>query len=647
MPLPKPRSGEKQNDWTDRCMSDPAMVDEFPDADQRYALCMDAWRDRGAAAAAAGGGGAMYLQVRDALASGSLEIDRDNHELRNVSLITAGPADGHDFEIDAIMLAQVAESIGQGPGVKCRLTHPELSGGVFGNGTDGVEVMLGRARQPRVAGNKVYGTVHFGSYARKVPGKGDVEGYLMDLAAEDPDQVGLSIGFVPDKFEVSRDEEGEIVKTLGRIKRIVAVDFVGSPAANPAGLLSATQNAQNQPGGPGPARAPQRSGGIPMNPKLLEYLTSIGLKADATEAEAVAFWNTRQGDEKLKADALAAGREPPAAKQSQPPVARQGGKQGDEAAGKQGDPPAMLSAEQAEAVQLLAREAERKRFREVTALAGRLNLGADWASEQVLSDRTLEQIKDLALDKVAEARKPVAGGGYVEPGVDRNLSTLGPAISDAILLRAGAPMVEFDPDTRRALRDDQGRLQTREPHERARSFRSLSMVEIGRAWLTQVGVPDVGQLGRTRVAELILSPGRLRRSYGHVVALAQSTSDFPYILEDAIGRRLRAGYEEAEKTWPAWVRRTTHPDFKDIKPVALSESPDLATRPEGGEIKYVTLSETRETYALVEYAGGIRVTRRMIVNDDLGAFDRIPQLQSAAAARKEDDVVYSILTTNA
>jgi len=42
MPIPNKKSGESQNDFLQRCMSDPKMVSEY-DQDQRYAVCRDAY----------------------------------------------------------------------------------------------------------------------------------------------------------------------------------------------------------------------------------------------------------------------------------------------------------------------------------------------------------------------------------------------------------------------------------------------------------------------------------------------------------------------------------------------------------------------------------------------------------------------------
>lgn len=39
MPLPKRRKGEKEKEFIQRCMSNETMASEFPDRDQRYAVC--------------------------------------------------------------------------------------------------------------------------------------------------------------------------------------------------------------------------------------------------------------------------------------------------------------------------------------------------------------------------------------------------------------------------------------------------------------------------------------------------------------------------------------------------------------------------------------------------------------------------------
>jgi len=46
MPIPKPRTNEPKEDFLERCMADSVMNNEYPDKDQRYAVCNEQWRKK-------------------------------------------------------------------------------------------------------------------------------------------------------------------------------------------------------------------------------------------------------------------------------------------------------------------------------------------------------------------------------------------------------------------------------------------------------------------------------------------------------------------------------------------------------------------------------------------------------------------------
>jgi hypothetical protein len=46
MPLPKPNENESKEDFLDRCMANPTMNNEYPNRDQRYAVCNSQWKRR-------------------------------------------------------------------------------------------------------------------------------------------------------------------------------------------------------------------------------------------------------------------------------------------------------------------------------------------------------------------------------------------------------------------------------------------------------------------------------------------------------------------------------------------------------------------------------------------------------------------------
>ena len=567
----------------------------------------------------------VALSVR--LEKGTLQVDREgNGALRGVSIISAGPAIGHEFVIDEVMLQQVADAINATDnGIKTRLSHPWLEDAVF--------YRLGKASNATVDGNKVRGDIVFGKYAQKSPKGGNLTEFVLDLVDEDAADLGVSIVFEPADYEERTDPDNDMpLAPASRLKRLLAVDIVDDPAANPDGMLSARDT--DKTGGKRPPEIIGTNKGLQgektMDPKLRAFLEAMGLAADANDAAAELYLQTLTGKAQEFATKLAA-------KNTDKPQLD---------AGKTATEPTQ-DPEQLAKLRVEAVAGERTRFVELRAIASQAKLDADWVQEQFTAGTSVDDARKAALAKLTDANKPLnlSDSQNIHVGTDRNASTLGGAISDAILQRAGVNLVEMD-ESGQAVRDGEGRLQTRQANERSREFRALSLVEMARGYLRNVGIPGVETLGRNEVANLVLVPQRLQQRYGSI-ALAQSTGDFPYILEDAIRKSLRIAYAEAPLTWNAWARRTTNPDFKTIKRVALSEAPDLTERPEGGDLQYVTLSESRETYVLVEYAQAMRLTRQAIINDDLDAFGRIPQLQAGGAARKEDDVAYAVITGNA
>jgi hypothetical protein len=122
-----------------------------------------------------------------------------------------------------------------------------------------------------------------------------------------------------------------------------------------------------------------------------------------------------------------------------------------------------------------------------------------------------------------------------------------------------------------------------------------------------------------------------------------TTSDFPLIVGDTIGRTLRAAYQAA----PAGVRRlgrqTTARDFRTVNKIMLGEAPTLEKLDEHGEIRAGTMAEAKEAYKVETFARKIGVTRQVLVNDDLGAFADLARRMGQAAAETEARVLVDLL----
>ena len=529
-------------------------------------------------------------------------VDRKAGAIGNVAVLTAGmafPALGEPFEIDGTMLQQCADAINASPrGIKSRMSHPELAGGTFVAGGDSIFHQAGRCRNARVENGQVRADMAIGNYASTSP-HGNMREYLLGIAEEDPSAIGLSIRFLADA-PVLRENAAP----LYRIAALTAVDFVGTPGGNPDGLLSGENNATGASPGQNLAAPEQSLGGV--EEKIMEPVKTTDPVVTPTPAVV-----------------------PPA------PVA-----------------PTATSDEKAKAGET-ALAADKDRRKAIIALAGPhvlLAVAQQWADEGV----SLADAKRLA--ELAAKLTPVAVSS-VETGDDRNLTTIGPAISDALLLRVGAPLMTFDPVTGLAARDADGRIVPRKPHDRALTMRRMPVSQLAMQYLSAVGVPVHGDGKHAMLSgEEAVNIASCRRaefaqrlqSVGGNVSLAMSTSDFPYILADALGKVFLGGYNLAPSTIDLWTRRVTARDFKDVKFLNLGNAPALAVRYEGAEIKFGAMSESKETVALVEYTAGLVWTRRAQINDDLGVLRDGGAASLGAMARyKESDVGYAILTANA
>lgn len=572
----------------------------------------------------------VTVDLRAGIRQGSIKVDREHGILGNVAIITEGAAIGHRFFVDSTMLVQVSEWISQeSRTVKCRLGHPDPWGG-----EDTVMTILGTVENGRIDGKQVRGDIHFGDWSADMPGRGNVKEYLFKMAESKPQVLGLSISFVPDWDEMDRIAAEDGGLPPGRVKELIAIDFVGDPGANPAGLLSRKDASANA--GVTHTKGVKK---MKVNKKQLKYLLTIGLAADA-EAEAINAFIEELDEEQLAPFTELAAK----TKKTKTKKTEQSAEMSDDG----GDTTittenlGKIVDERVEA----ARAKDRARATKIREFAKTAELSEAFAEKHIQAESTMEEVSTAALAALREERKPLG----MRVGDDLNRTTLAQGIGDAILLRSGGHAIEIDEFTDKPKRDANGEFIHVKPHERSLQFRRMSLVEMGRAWLRNLNIPGTDSMPRPLIIDCMMSPYEVQKNFGHiggVTGLAQSTGNFPLILADVMGKSLRAQYEEAIRTSDVWTRHVDAPDFKDIKRLALSESPNLELRAEGAEIQYVTLGESSEVYALSEFTSGIIITRRTFINDDLDAFARVPGLQANAASRKIDDVAYATLTANA
>ena len=132
-----------------------------------------------------------------------------------VSLCSRGEALGHYSWIDAVMLAQIVEQCNANPKlIKSRFAHPDMC-------DDGTGKALGTIENASLRGDQAIGDLHLYRTAHNAP-DGDLAGYVMQLAAEDPSNFGLSIVFEHDweaeeLFEAENTQETQLKDDKGNV----------------------------------------------------------------------------------------------------------------------------------------------------------------------------------------------------------------------------------------------------------------------------------------------------------------------------------------------------------------------------------------------------------------------------------------------
>lgn len=165
----------------------------------------------------------------------------------------------------------------------------------------------------------------------------------------------------------------------------------------------------------------------------------------------------------------------------------------------------------------------------------------------------------------------------------------------------------------------------------ARQFAELSLRDLARECLRRAGASTHGASAPTLITRAL-----------------HTTSDFPALLGDAVGRSLRDGYTAAPSAIRTLARQRTVQDFRTQHRITLdSGALRLEKVNEHGEFKSGTMAESKETYRAETFGRIFGITEQALVNDDLGALTDIPRRLGAAAVQFENQFLVDLLVANA
>jgi hypothetical protein len=195
-----------------------------------------------------------------------------------------------------------------------------------------------------------------------------------------------------------------------------------------------------------------------------------------------------------------------------------------------------------------------------------------------------------------------------------------------------APTGSEDPAAAYALREEalHCRMVGAEPSAGARQFMAFGFAEFAHDALVRGGDTGHGVMSREGVLHRAL----------------HGTSDFPNLLTGAGQRTLRAAYDVAASPLKALVRRVTASDFRAQEELGIGGMGLLSEVTEHGEITATTTAEARESWQLKTYGKTFGLTRKAIINEDLGAFGRVTMELGRAAAETENSALAALLLAN-
>lgn len=165
--------------------------------------------------------------------------------------------------------------------------------------------------------------------------------------------------------------------------------------------------------------------------------------------------------------------------------------------------------------------------------------------------------------------------------------------------------------------------------EGTNEFAHMSLIDVSRQILMHNSVSTAG-----------MSPHQIAGAVLH------STSDLPNIFADVANNELARGYQARQRSFTQIASRRNMRNFNTQNITRMSDAPGLLGKGENGEYQLGHLKDSKETITLQTKGRIIRISREMIVNDDMDAFSRLPMMMGAQGALNENRMVYGLLTDN-
>lgn len=276
----------------------------------------------------------------------------------------------------------------------------------------------------------------------------------------------------------------------------------------------------------------------------------------------------------------------------------------------------------------------RERITQTMKLVARTKLGDAFAEKLIKANTPLDKVREIVLNELAneDERNHIDGHSSFEAGDDARDKFVRGGVA-SILDRSGqAELVQRAREVKRLARQFDG--VATDPGE----FRGMRLIDLARRSLELRGVSVRGLFGDALVKRALEYRGD---------AGFNTISDFAVLLETAVNKVFLGGYATADVTWPRWCARKAVNDFRTSTFYRPGSFGVLDTVTEAGEIKHKNIPDgAKRTLTPATKGNIIGITRRAIVNDDLGAFRDLGGGLGAAAALSIETDAFALVTAN-
>jgi hypothetical protein len=276
--------------------------------------------------------------------------------------------------------------------------------------------------------------------------------------------------------------------------------------------------------------------------------------------------------------------------------------------------------------------AERERVAEIRSLVRRTDLGEEFAERLVREGASIDAVRAAVLNHLA-ARSDGGPDGHIRIAAGDDVAekfVRGACAS--IFQRAGTSKL-IEGAQKNPLFAEQFKGVVTDPGE----FRGMKLIDLARTALEMRGVPTKGLHGEALI----------KRALSYRDAGMNTSSDFTVLLETAVNKTFLGAYAYTPVTWRRWCGVKSVQDFRTstfYRPGAFGVLDSVS---ESGEVKHKNIPDGEKATISPSTKGNIiGLTRRAMVNDDMGVFRDLAGGLGTAAALTIESTAFALITGN-